>query len=102
MKDLHLIERLNAWNEGRKRRRNARIYNRLVKDPLSGMNQEVQRHVTRLAIEHFMKMLDAEGFTHCQFCPARQPLTKHPMGMMCPGHLEMVNRAPIEKEEVKA
>lgn len=90
------MKSLKEWNEVRKRRRAMRVFMTLYKDPKSTMQGILKEAAFKMGREMFMKMLDAEGFAHCLFCPVRGPLQKHAMGMMCKGHFDMANREPIK------
>lgn len=98
--------RLTTWQEKRKAakalkilHRDMALFNRLFKDERSNMANILQEAAFKSATDMFMKMLTAEGFSHCFYCPRRSPLRNHPISdgvMLCEIHYQLVVNNPTK------
>lgn len=84
---LDIKKRFTEWKKTRQRRHAMRVFMTLYKDPESPMHGILNEATFMMGRQMFMKMLDAEGFAHCQLCPIRSPLRRiAEAGMLCETH----------------
>lgn len=105
---MSLKENFDTWCELRERRRAMKIFMQLYKDPKAPMAGILNEAAFKMGRQMFMKMLDAEGFAHCQLCPIRSPLRRlAEAGMLCETHYKKAIESkdalkqPTEKKETE-
>lgn len=91
-----------------KRNRAMRMFQRMMADKNSGLDQIVGRAAERRAWAMVMNWLDAKRIRHCRFCPNTEQLRRHADYYVCVPHWEMVKSEPstngkdVEKSKISA
>lgn len=98
-----LWEQFKVWRRSRATVRSMRLFQSLLKDKTSGMQEIVQRNSLRMAGSMVMNWLDKRGTAHCRFCPGTDQLRRHLDFMVCPDHWAAITAKPsangVEEKE---
>ena len=99
---LEVWELFRAWRKARSVVRSMKLFQRLIMDKSTGMEEIVKKNAMRMASSMAMTYFDSKGIIHCRFCHDTEQLWNHLDYKVCSLHREKLLAVPSTNgKEVK-